>query len=135
GAPVRALRSASFTLEQGETLGIVGESGCGKTTLGLALLGMLPDSATVTGEFRFEGRNLVGLSKGERRALAWRRIAYVPQSAMNSLDPTAPLWRQFQRIWLAHGAGTSAEGMKMAQSLFRQVELDEKWLSAYPHEL
>ena len=132
---VRAVRNTSFDLGPGQTLGIVGESGCGKSTLAMGVLGLLPPTAVVTsGAVRLRGRDLVTMNAGTLRALRWKTMAYVPQSAMNSLNPVARLRDQFQRIWRAHGdAGDGVQDK--AEALFVRVGLDPRRLRSYPHEL
>ena len=86
--PVRALNGISFDLEPGQALGLVGESGCGKTTVARAILRLLPANAAIAeGEVLLRGRNLVTMSPEDLRAVRWRDIALVTQSAMNALDP------------------------------------------------
>src|ERR1700761_151875 len=85
---VHAVDGASFDLGQAEMLGLVGESGCGKTTAARSLTGVLAGNASITGgAVRFAGKDLLSLDKREARAVRWTEIAFVPQSAMNSLDP------------------------------------------------
>ncbi|WP_137391084.1 ABC transporter ATP-binding protein [Rhodoligotrophos defluvii] len=133
GQTVHALSDISFVLEQGSTLGLVGESGCGKSTLALTILGLLPDTARAKGTVSFEGQNLLGLSEAERNKVRWRRLAYVPQSAVNSLNPVTTLFHQFRMAWRAHGG--RGDGRARAEELFRRVDLDPALLSRYPHEL
>jgi oligopeptide/dipeptide ABC transporter ATP-binding protein len=132
---VRAVRNTSFDLGPGETLGLVGESGCGKSTLAMGVLGLLPPTAVVTsGAVRLRGRDLVTMNPEALRALRWRKMAYVPQSAMNSLNPVARLRDQFQEIWRAHGG--NGDGVReKAEALFVRVGLDPRRLRSYPHEL
>src|SRR5882757_1757004 len=92
---VRAVDGADLDVLPGSILGLVGESGCGKSTLGRALMGVLPDAARIAGgSIVFEGRDLIPLSAAERRALRWRRMAFIPQTAMNALDPVQRLRAQ-----------------------------------------
>src|SRR5205814_991246 len=85
---VRAVDGASFAVPEGAVVGLVGESGCGKTSVARALMGIMPrNAAIVSGSARFGGRNLVGLDGRAYAALRWREIAFVPQSAMSSLNP------------------------------------------------
>jgi peptide/nickel transport system ATP-binding protein len=86
--PAQAVDGVSFELEQGENLGIVGESGCGKTTLAKAIIGILPDAGYINnGRIGFKGDDLTELPDPQRRRLKWEEISMIAQSAMNSLDP------------------------------------------------
>ena len=132
---VRAVRNTSFELGAGKTLGVVGESGCGKSTLAMGVLGLLPPTAVVaSGAVKLGERDLVTLAPEALRALRWRRMAYVPQSAMNSLNPVARLRDQFAEIWRAHGGARDGVRDK-AEALFVRVGLDPRRLQSYPHEL
>jgi len=132
---VRAVRNTSFALEAGKTLGVVGESGCGKSTLAMGVLGLLPPTAVVAGgAVNLRGRDLVTLDPEKLRALRWRKMAYIPQSAMNSLNPVARLRDQFHEIWQAHGGARDGVREK-AEALFVRVGLDPRRLASYPHEL
>ena len=134
-AVVRAVRNTSFDLAPGETLGLVGESGCGKSTLAMGILGLLPPTAAVVGgAVTLRGQNLVTMDRERLRALRWKKIAYIPQSAMNSLNPIARLADQFQEIWRAHG-GVRDGARGKAEALFTRVGLDPQRLRSYPHEL
>jgi ABC-type oligopeptide transport system ATPase subunit len=85
---VHAVRDVSLALERGRALGLVGESGCGKTTMARALIGVLPRNGRITsGAVRFDGTDLLALPPDAQIAYRWRRIAIVPQAAMDSLDP------------------------------------------------
>ena len=85
--PADALRGVSFALERGETLGLIGESGCGKSMTALALMGLLPEGARVTGSIRFDGRELVGLDERAMCRLRGDRIGMVFQEPMTALNP------------------------------------------------
>ena len=87
-ASVRAVEQVSLDLAPGEILGVAGESGCGKSTMAQALLRILPPPAVISGgEVHFEGRDILTLGEPELRALRWRRISMVFQSAMDALNP------------------------------------------------
>jgi oligopeptide/dipeptide ABC transporter ATP-binding protein len=132
---VRAVRNTSFELGPGETLGLVGESGCGKSTLAMGVLGLLPPTAVVaSGTVKVRGQDLGALAGEALRALRWRKIAYVPQSAMNSLNPVARLRDQFEEVGRAHGGARDGVREK-AEALFVRVGLDPRRLRSYPHEL
>lgn len=128
----QALRGISLRLTAGESLGLVGESGSGKTTLALALLGLLPRSARLRGgSVRFDGQDMAGLDQRALRALRWVDLAYVPQGAMNALDPVRDLAHQFDLTWRAHR--DDALGRRAAE-LFARVGLEDRWLGRFPHE-
>eukprot|EP01037_Dinobryon_pediforme_P004253 gene4253-4303_t len=103
-------------------LGLVGESGCGKTTLARALMGVLPGNARIaSGTVRLDGTDLVGLSPSARRARLWREISFIPQSAMNALDPVYRLRAQMREILCRRGGMTTAAADARAAEMFRAV--------------
>ncbi len=102
---LQATRNVTFTLQPGERIGIVGESGCGKSVTGLALLGLLPrDRSRIVGTVKFAGRNLVDLPERELRAIRGRRIAMIFQEAMSSLDPVFSVGEQIAETLRTHFA-------------------------------
>ena len=137
---VRALDGVSFDLAAGETLGLVGESGCGKTTTGVALLNMpSPPGRIVRGSIRIDGAEIVGMRDRELRTqVRWSRISMVFQGAMNSLTPVYTIRSLMLETFRAH-TGTSGLEAAEAESLLRHyvslVGLPEHVLGRYPHEL
>src|SRR5919199_1102869 len=115
------LRDVSLRVNSGDVLGLVGESGCGKTTLGLAILGLLPEYAEIRGRILFAGRDLFSLSKSERRALLGERITTVPQSSSNALDPVYTIGNQMIEAFLAHRTMTRASARELAVQWLRNV--------------
>ena len=89
-----ALRGISFTLQRGQTLGLIGESGCGKSITALALMGLLPDAATLAGSLRLEGRELIGLPEDAWCKLRGNRMAMIFQEPMTALNPLHTIGRQ-----------------------------------------
>jgi oligopeptide/dipeptide ABC transporter ATP-binding protein len=116
---------------------LVGESGCGKTTLGQAILGLLPESAQVGGSIRFEGGELLGMPEDERRALLGSRISTVPQAAMAVLDPMYTVGDQLAEVFTTHRRVSSNEAHELSVNLLSEVALPapEARMSSYPHEL
>jgi peptide/nickel transport system ATP-binding protein len=132
---VRAVDGASLEVPAGSITGLVGESGCGKSTLGRALMGVLPAIAGVSsGAITFEGRELTTLSERERRALRWRRMAFIPQTAMNALDPVQRLGSQLAEVLRERGGIAPGPALARAEELFRMVGLDPARLADYPHQ-
>ncbi len=133
--PVKALDRISFAVAAGETLGLVGESGCGKTTAGRALIKVMPANARITGgTIRYRGRDLVPLSHEEMRAIRWREIAVVPQSAMNALNPVFRVGRQIEEVIREHEAVGKAKARARAEELFNLVKIDTARLDHFPHQ-
>ncbi|WP_053913126.1 dipeptide/oligopeptide/nickel ABC transporter permease/ATP-binding protein [Streptomyces sp. SCSIO 75703] len=125
----RVVDGISFTVREGETLGLVGESGCGKSITSLAVMGLLARNAEATGEILYRGRDLLRLSPKERRALMGPEIAMVYQDAMSSLNPSVLVGTQLRRLTSRGGTRTPAE-------LLELVGLSpERTLRSYPHEL
>ncbi|MFS8197464.1 dipeptide/oligopeptide/nickel ABC transporter permease/ATP-binding protein [Streptomyces sp. CWNU-52B] len=119
----------SFTVHEGETLGLVGESGCGKSITSLAVMGLLARNAETTGRIDYRGENLLDLSPRQRRGLAGHEIAMVYQDAMSSLNPSVLVGTQLKQL-------TSRGGTKTPAELLDLVGLSpERTLRSYPHEL
>ncbi|MFF8694791.1 dipeptide/oligopeptide/nickel ABC transporter permease/ATP-binding protein [Streptomyces sp. NPDC015144] len=127
--PVPVVDSLNFSVHEGETLGLVGESGCGKSITSLAVMGLLARNAEVGGEILYRGRNLLDLRPKERRALMGPEIAMVYQDALSSLNPSVLVGTQLKQL-------TSRGGTKTPAELLELVGLaPERTLRSYPHEL
>ncbi|CEA06889.1 Oligopeptide transport ATP-binding protein OppD [Arthrobacter saudimassiliensis] len=123
----------SFTVREGETMGLVGESGCGKSITSLAIMGLLPPTAQLTGSIRFHGRELLTNNPKERdrlyKGLRGEQIAMVYQDALSSLNPSMLIKDQMLQL-------TRRNGRKSPRELLEMVKLDpERTLKSYPHEL
>jgi peptide/nickel transport system ATP-binding protein len=135
--PAAAVRRVSFARERGETLGLVGESGCGKSMTALALMGLLPERAEVSGAVRLEGRDLLALPEPELCRLRGDRIAMVFQEPMTSLNPLHPVGRQIAEPLRLHRGLGPAEARAEAIRLLDRVGLPDpaRRADAYPHQL
>ena len=133
---MRAVEDVSFTLDEGESMGLVGESGCGKTTMAKALMRLLASNGKITkGQILFDGVDLVGLSKEKMRQMRHEHIAMVSQSAMNSLNPVKTVGYQIVEGILAHRKMSKKDAYARAVEVFKMVGLEEKRLKAFPHQL
>jgi len=134
---VRAVDKLSFQLNRGETLGVVGESGCGKTTVATALLNMpTPPGRIVGGEILLDGMNILALSEMEtRRKVRWEKISIVFQGAMNCLTPVYTIGRQMMETLQQHREMTKGEAQARIQKYTSLVGLPDHVLKRYPHEL
>ena len=132
--PVRAVKGISLRLDPGEMLGIVGESGSGKTTAVRALLRLLPATADVSGAIWFEGRDLYGVGDREMRSLRWEHLAFVPQSAMNSLDPVQRVGNQIVEAIRVHRQVTRRQARQMCAAALEQVGINPARGRHYPHQ-
>lgn len=138
GQVVKVLRNVSLSMERGETLGLVGESGCGKTTFGMALLGHLrPGGQVLAGSARFEGLDLFALPPDELATIRGRRVAVIPQSASSALTPTMRVGDQIAEVLTLHLGLAGAELQKRALELLAQARLPQvdELARRYPHEL
>ena len=136
-AQVSAVSDVSVAIEEGEIFGLVGESGCGKTTLALALVGLLPGNAAIEGSIRFQNRELAGLSDDEMRELRGDRISIVFQDPMTSLDPAFSVGEQVAETIQAHRRVDRTAARTRALELLREVGIPEAELryDDPPHRL
>lgn len=132
---VRAVDGVSFSVRKGEALGLVGESGCGKSSIAMALLRLLPESARIEGgSVLLDGVDIVALPEDEMRAYRWARISMVFQAAMNSLDPVYRVGDQIIEALEQHVRSARSESIERVQELYDLVSLDRSFISRYPHE-
>jgi peptide/nickel transport system ATP-binding protein len=135
-ANVRAVNHVSFTVDPGEFLGIVGESGCGKTTLLFAVAQLLsPPGEVVGGEVIFHGRDMVRLGRGELQSMRWRDYSIVMQSAMNALNPMKSIGAQFKDTLQAHGSTSPEDIRRRSTEVMSLVGIDPTHLESFPHQL
>jgi len=134
--PAEAVRGVSFALKRGETLGLVGESGCGKSVTALALMGLLPESAVISGSIRLDGSELVGLSDANYCKLRGNRIGMIFQEPMTALNPMHTIGRQVAEPLRRHTNRSAAQARKEAIALLDRVGLPDaaKRVDAYPHQ-
>lgn len=133
---LHAVEDVSFNLEQGQSLGLVGESGCGKTTAMLAVLRLLPaEGRIVSGEIQYEGVDLLHLSEREIRKYRWNRISIVFQGAMNALDPVRKVGDQIIEAIMHHGVATDKKAAgKRVGELLEMVGISSEMVRQYPHQ-
>ena len=130
-----AVDGASFDVPRGAILGLVGESGCGKTTVARTLTRVLAKNARIAGgEAVFEGADILALPERRMNALRWRDIAFIPQSAMNSLDPVYRVETQILEVLRQRGGMRSRAARARAAELFEMVGIEPRRLSDYPHQ-
>jgi len=133
---VSAVDEVSFDLDQGQSLGLVGESGCGKTSIAFSLLRLLPDNGRIlNGKVYLDGQDILALDEKEILKVRWRGISMVFQAAMNALDPVYRVGDQIVEALLTHFRGLNgAETRERVAELFPMVGLDPELMDHYPHE-
>ena len=132
--PFHAVDGVSFTVRAGSNVGLVGESGCGKSTVVKALMRLVPDDARLGGRVLLDGLDLIPLTERELQKVRWTRIALVTQSAMNSLDPVYRIGDQIVESIHAHVDGPRSVAWERARELFALVGLPPARLEEYPHQ-
>ncbi|MBM7662133.1 peptide/nickel transport system ATP-binding protein [Bacillus mesophilus] len=131
----KAVDDVSFELEQGKSIGIVGESGCGKSTLVKGIIRVMAKNGSINnGEVLFNGKDLTKISEQEIRSIRWKELSLIPQAAMDSLNPVYPVLDAFVEILTLKGNMKKKQAVERAKELFDMVGLDQKRLTYYPHE-
>lgn len=131
---VNAVDGVSFSLEDNESIGIVGESACGKSTLGLAIVRSIPGGRVISGDILLDSKSILNVSEEEFTGnIRWKKIAMVFQGAMNSLDPVFTIKQQFEEILQVHGY--SGDRIKTINDAVDAVGLPVSVLDKFPHEI
>jgi peptide/nickel transport system ATP-binding protein len=135
-APIEAVSDLSFTIDDGEFVGLIGESGSGKTTAGMAVLRMLEPPGRISGgSITFDGLDITHLSQDELREHRWRDISTVFQSSMNALNPVTRMEAQFRDVIEYHTPMRGRDVTERVKDLFEMVLIDPRFMTAFPHEL
>ena len=134
GRQLHAVQGVNLDLDAGERIGLVGESGCGKTTTILAMLGLLPPSATVAGDVRLDGTSVVAVEEEATRPHRWKDISMVFQGAMNALNPVKTIEAQIVEPMTLHGTAEGSAAKKLAGELLEMVGITAGAGARYPHE-
>ena len=134
---VEAVKNISFTVNSGESFGLVGESGCGKTSVAMTLLQLQPENSVITqGSIKLDGKELIGLSENDLIKVRWDSISIVFQGAMNAWNPVIKIGEQIREAMREHyPENTKQENINKIIELFKMVGLDESITDRYPHEL
>ena len=134
---VKAVDDVTFAVEKKDALGLAGESGCGKTSVALALLGLLPSNAKIIeGSIKLSGENITKMKEKElRQKIRWKRISMIFQGAMNALHPTFSIGSQITEAILKHEDISKDDAMKRAVQLIGLVGMEPSKIDRYPHEL
>jgi oligopeptide/dipeptide ABC transporter ATP-binding protein len=134
GGELHAVRGISFGVDRGERLGLVGESGCGKTTAMLALMGLLPPTASVAGRVLLDGEDVLVRGEDSVSPHRWRDVAMVFQGAMNAFNPVRRIGAQIVEPMELHEVSEGAAARRRAAELLERVGIPAARASSYPHE-
>jgi len=135
--PVKAVDGVDFQVKEGQAMGLAGESGCGKTTVALSIMKILPSRGKITdGKILLKDLDIARISEKEMRKIRWKRISLVFQGAMNALDPLYSLGDQIEEAILTHKTELKRkEATSRTEELLELVGMERKRIKSYPHEL
>ncbi|OLQ94601.1 peptide ABC transporter ATP-binding protein [Vibrio ponticus] len=135
--PHFAVKDVNYQIKSGEILGIVGESGCGKSLTSLSVMGLLDKKLKLSGEILFQGENLVGMSEKRYQKIRGEGIGMIFQEPMTALNPVITIGEQVAEMFIIHENVSKAEAMNRAIEMLKQVHIPfpEKRARAFPHEL
>ena len=131
---VRAVDNVSFQIDQGEVLGLAGESGSGKSTIAHSILKILPRSARVSGSITVDGTEVVKMDDRSARGYRWKVVSLVPQGSMNAFDPVITIGAQIVESIRVHRDVDKADAWRRTRELFSLVGIPESRAKGYPHE-
>ena len=133
--PLHSVNGVSFTIDDGVNYALSGESASGKSTTAKAILGLQPGDATIeSGEIEFDGRDLRSMTAAERQDLLWEEIAFIPQTAIDALDPVMTVGAQIRQAVQTHREVSDRNARRRARELFETVGLDPERVEDYPHQ-
>lgn len=133
---VKAVDGVTFTVSENDVFGIVGESGCGKSTLASSLLKLVkPPCYIEGGKVIFEGKDLLNMHGESLRRIRCKRLSYIPQGSMNSLNPVMKIGDQIADVIITHEGADKKEAIERASDLLKEVGLPEEIIKMYPHQL
>ena len=133
--PVPAVRGVSFSIERGEVLGLAGESGCGKSTIGLGLLRLLPRGTTVTGQVFLDGADVLAMPSRDLGAVRWTQGSIIFQGAQHALDPVIRVGAQIEEALVTHRMAEGREAEQRIAALLEMVGIPLRRARSFPHEL
>lgn len=133
-ADINAVHNISFNLNAGESVGLIGESGSGKSSIALAIMGLSDKRACLSGSVRFKGTDLTGLSENELNLYRWRKIAIVFQNSLDVLNPVLTVGEQISECIQKHLGEPRASAMEKTERYLEMVGLNADWAKAYPHQ-
>jgi peptide/nickel transport system ATP-binding protein len=132
---IKAVDGVSFSLKKGQSIGIAGESGCGKSTIALSLMRLVKGGKTVSGEIKLNGVSLLDMSEKEFNRIRWEKISIISQAAMGALNPVYTIGYQIVEAIQAHRKMKKSQALELARELLEKVEIDPTRVKNFPHEL
>jgi peptide/nickel transport system ATP-binding protein len=132
---VPAVRGVNLTIEPGETVGLAGESGCGKSTIAAAVLRLLPKQSRVEGQVLLDGEDVYAMKPGRLRAVRWTSAAIVFQGALHSLNPVQRVGHQIDEAIMLHSSVSESQARRKSNELLERVGIPAERSRSYPHQL